>query len=222
MLFPRVIPIEPSMCSLILLWESPYYSNYAELELILLRPSRRLKYSTNSRSQRSMFILDNKGTNSISAGIQSGFGMRSIDLTNAVFAQGGEIDPWAVKRLIASDILCTMWVWVFYGVILLIRSSFYLGTAMHHLNQQSFRNLPRLVTDKVYAKFSVIGGMQVPAGERIHINQLYCAQTGSSTEINLSALMSYSFNREPFDQNSVAFGIMYRGPLGAVAVSKWA
>ena len=70
----------------------------------------------------------------------------------------------------------------------------------------------------MYAKFSVMGGMQVPVGERMHLQPSFIVnKQGPSTEINLSTLMSYSFNREPFDKNSVAFGVMYRGPLDAIA-----
>ena len=74
-----------------------YYSNYAGIGINFYSDQAGdLNYSTNKVDLNIAyhFILDNKGTNSISAGIQSGFGMRSIDLTNAVFAnQGGGIDP---------------------------------------------------------------------------------------------------------------------------------
>ena len=202
-----------------------YYSNYAGIGINFYSDQAGdLNYSTNKVDLNVAyhFILDNKGTNSISAGIQSGFGMRSIDLTNAVFAnQGGGIDPLggeAIDRERYSMYDVGMgFLWSYSPDK---DRSFYLGTAMHHLNQPELSQFTSVgASDRMYAKFSVMGGMQVPAGERIHIQPSFIVhKQGPSTEINLSALMSYSFNREPFDQNSVAFGVMYRGPLDALAL----
>ena len=68
---------------------------------------------------------------------------------------------------------------------------------MHHLNQPELSQFTSIgASDRMYAKFSVMGGMQVPVGERMHLQPSFIVnKQGPSTEINLSTLMSYSFNR---------------------------
>lgn len=193
-----------------------------------------LNFSTNKvdLSFAYHFMLNRRGTQQISTGIQGSFGYRSINASKATFDSqynpttglvdpGGTIESFDRTRVMYGDASFG----VLYSGIFKNDLNFYMGVAMSHLNQPkiSFRPSGTEGTsqERLYFKTTIHSGLSIPAGKRLFIMPHVMALVqGPSYEFNVGCnFKTLLGSNTATSKTALHLGLQYRGLLDAVILN---
>lgn len=185
------------------------------------------------------FMLNRKGTISLSAGIQGSFNYRGIDASKATFDSqwdeaNGSVDPNGQKETFGRDKM--MFGDAGFGLFLSALTkndhNIYFGFSLTHVNQPKISFYPNTtdasnVNERLYMKFSIHGGSQLNINKKIAVIPHFVALVqGPAQEYNLGVNTKFRLGNLPNDQTAVYFGAQYRGlfyskggPVDAVTLS---
>lgn len=176
------------------------------------------------------FMLNRKGTQQLSAGLQGGFNHRSINPSKAIFDSqydylNGTVDPSGNRETFGRTkvMFADAGFGLVYSAITRKQANYYLGFALNHLNQPkvSFRvNGSEGSDEKLPMKISVHGGAAIPLSSRMAVmpNFMFLSQ-GPSWEINVGCHLKTILGNVKLSKTAIYFGAQYRGLLDAVIVS---
>ncbi len=179
------------------------------------------------------FMLNRKGTQQISAGIQAGFNHRSINPANATFDEQydrntGRRDPsisgetFGRTRVLYGDAALG----ILYSGMLRNKTNLFFGFALSHINQPKISFYPSdnngnaTADERLYMKITLHGGAAIPAGKRLSVlpNFLVLVQ-GSSYQFNVGCSFKTIIGNTSTSKTAVHFGLQYRGLLDAMIVN---
>ena len=179
------------------------------------------------------FMLNHRGTQQISAGIQGGFNMRSIDPSRAVYDSQydpvtGQADPNGARESFGRTkvMFADASLGVLYSGVFRHGTNLFFGFGLSHLTQPKISFLPSGVDksnanlERLYMKVTLHGGMSIPVGDRVSImpNFLVLVQ-GRAYEFNLGCHLRAQVGDMKTGNTALYFGAQYRGLLDAVIVS---
>ena len=185
------------------------------------------------------FMLNRKGTMSISAGLQGSFNYRGIDASKATFDSQWDNSTGSVNTNIQGEtfgrtriIFGDAGFGLFFSALTKKDHNIYLGLSVTHLNQPKISFYPNTtdasnVNERLYMKFSVHGGAQLYITRKLAITPHFMALVqGPSQQYNIGANVKMKLSNIPSDQTAIYFGAQYRGlfytkggPVDAVIVS---
>jgi type IX secretion system PorP/SprF family membrane protein len=178
-----------------------------------------LNYNTNKLDISFAYhiMLNNRGTSSLSMGIQGGFAHRGFDQSRALFA----FDPITGEPILSSvenfDADTRFYgdagAGILYSTSPKKNSNYFFGLALQHVNQPNISsfNINRDQSERMYMKFTLHGGALIPLGDKLGIMPgLMVLKQGPTYQANLSALVKYRFSQIPSNKNAMYFGVMYR------------
>lgn len=177
------------------------------------------------------FMLDHRGTQQLSAGLQGSFNYRSIDPSLATFdgqydPATGTVDPtngresFGRTKIIYGD----AGLGLLYSGMIKDRTNIYFGFGLDHVNQPNISFYPSEQEisgnggQKLYIKETLHGGLAIPVGSRVSImpNYLVLIQ-GPSHEFDLGTnIKTILGNDARTSTTAIHFGVQYRGLVDAV------
>lgn len=179
------------------------------------------------------FMLNHRGTQQISAGIQGGFNMRSIDPSKAIYDTQfdpvtGMTDPNGPRESYGRTkvMFADAGAGLLYSGIFKRGTNVFLGFSLGHLNQPKISFLPSGVESsnkslqRLAMKVTVHGGMSIPVGSRLAVmpNFMVLVQ-GASYEFNVGCHLRAQVGNIKTDATALYIGAQYRGLMDAVIVS---
>lgn len=179
------------------------------------------------------FMLNHRGTQQISLGVQGGFNMRTIDPSRAVYDSqydpvSGTLNPYAAGESYGKTkvLFADAGAGVLYSGIFKRGNHLYLGFAMAHLNrpnvsfQPSGLEAPDKAQQRLAMKYTIHGGMLLPMGKRLALmpNFMVLVQ-GTANEFNLGLHLRSALGNMKTSATYLYFGAQYRGLVDAVIVS---
>jgi type IX secretion system PorP/SprF family membrane protein len=178
-------------------------------------------------------MLNRKGTMQISAGIQGGFNMRSINPSKATFDSqydpaSGVVDPNGIKesfgrtRIIYGD----AGMGLLYSAMVKNNTNVYFGFSLAHLNQPkisfypSGQNSNTAANDRVFIKTTLHGGAAIPVGTRLTVmpNFLVLVQ-GNAYEFNVGCNFKTVLGTPSTSKTALHMGLQYRGLYDALIIN---
>lgn len=185
------------------------------------------------------FMLNRKGTMSISAGLQGSFNYRGIDASKATFDSQWDNSTGSVNTNIQGEtfgrtriVFGDAGFGLFFNALTKKNHNIYLGFSATHLNQPKISFYPNTtdasnVNERLYMKFSLHGGAQLNVTRKLAITPHFMALVqGPSQQYNIGANVKMKISNIPSDQTAIYFGAQYRGlfytkggPVDAVIVS---
>lgn len=195
-----------------------------------------LNFSTNrvDLSFAYHFMLNKKGTQQISAGIQGAFNMRTINPGNATFDSQydpltGEVildgtkESFGRNRVMYGDAGFGL----LYSAMVKRNINVYMGVGINHLNQPKVSFYPNgqsastAGNERLGIKTTIHGGSSVPVGKRLFImpNFLVLLQ-GPAYEFNVGCNFKTVFgNNSSSTKTALHLGLQYRGLVDAMIVN---
>jgi type IX secretion system PorP/SprF family membrane protein len=180
------------------------------------------------------FMLNRKGTMQLSAGIQGGFNMRSINPANATFdsqydPSTGLVDPNGAREVLGRTkvIFGDAGLGVLYSAMTKRDMNLYFGFALNHLNQPKISFYPSGLNaesggnERLAMKVTLHGGLAIPVGKRLTImpNFLVLVQ-GPANEFNVGCnFKTVLTNNSAKVKTAFHMGVQYRGVLDAMIVN---
>lgn len=179
------------------------------------------------------FMLNRKGTMQLSAGIQGGVNIRSINGSRAVF--GNQYDPntggtdpnatgeWIGRsRIVFADASAGM----LFSANTRKGTNLYIGAALSHLNQPKISFLPSGVdgengkAEKLPMKVTIHGGAAIPVTDRVDIMPNFMVLwQGTSYEFNVGCHVKSKLGNIKLSKTAIYLGAQYRGLFDAVILS---
>lgn len=179
------------------------------------------------------FMLNRKGTMQLSAGLQGGVNIRSINQNKAVF--GSQYDPntggtdpngsreWLGRtRIIFADASAGM----LFSAYTRKDVNLYVGVALSHLNQPKISFLPNGVdgengkSEKLPMKLTIHGGSSIPVNSRVDIMPNFMVLwQGTSYEFNVGCHVKAKLGNVKLSKTAIFLGAQYRGLYDAVILS---
>lgn len=200
-----------------------------------------LKFNTNRVDLNAAyhFMLNRKGTMSLSAGLQGSFNFRSIDASKATFDSQwdnstGTVDPNGVKETFGRTQMMfgDAGFGLFFSALTKKDHNFYLGFSLVHVNQPKISFYPNStdasnVNERLYMKLSIHGGAQLYVTRKLAIVPHFMALVqGPAQQYNIGANVKMRLSNLPNDQTAIYFGAQYRGlfyskggPVDAIILS---
>lgn len=178
------------------------------------------------------FMLNRKGTQQISGGLQVGFNIRTIDPSRAIFDSQYDPATGAINTTTGESFGRTKVMYIDAGIGLLYNgifkneTQFFIGCGLSHVNQPKISFLPSGVTtekqslQRLAMKTTIHGGMSIRLGSRIALmpNFLILVQ-GASQEFNIGCHLRTTVGNIKMSKTALYFGAQYRGLKDAVIVS---
>lgn len=179
------------------------------------------------------FMLNRKGTMQLSAGVQGGLNVRSINQSRAVYGSQydpvtGNVDPNGTREILGRNriIFADASLGLLYSAVTRKDVNIYCGFALSHLNQPRVSFQPSGVdvvekaSDKLRMKVTIHGGASIPLNNRVAImpNFMVLVQ-GKAYEFNLGCHLKTTLGNVKMSKTAIYFGAQYRGLYDAVIVS---
>jgi type IX secretion system PorP/SprF family membrane protein len=178
------------------------------------------------------FMLNRKGTMQLSAGLQGGLNVRSINQSRAIY--GSQYDPntgtvdangnreyFGKSRIIFADAA----VGLLYSAMTRKGTNVYCGFALSHINQPKISFQPSGIdgatkAEKLAMKITIHGGATIPVTDRVDImpNFMVLVQ-GTAYEFNVGCHLKSKLGNIKLSKTALSFGAQYRGLYDAVIVS---
>jgi type IX secretion system PorP/SprF family membrane protein len=193
-----------------------------------------LNFSTNKvdLSFAYHFMLNRRGTQQISTGIQGSFGYRSINASKATFDSqynpttglvdpGGTVESFAQNRIMYGDVAFG----ALYSGVFKNDLNFYFGVAMSHLNQPKISFKPSgtegTSQERLYFKTTIHSGLSIPVGKRLFIMPHVMALVqGPSYEFNVGCNFKTMLgSNTATSKTALHLGLQYRGLLDALILN---
>lgn len=178
-------------------------------------------------------MLNRRGTQQISAGIQAGFNHRGINPSRATYdsqydPRTGQINPvlpgenYGRTRILYGD----AGLGLLYSGMFRNETNFFMGFALSHLNQPKISFYPsgqngnNTGDERLFMKITVHGGLAVPISKRLAVlpNFLVLVQ-GSAYEFNVGCSFKTVLGNTVTSKTALHAGIQYRGLLDAFIVN---
>lgn len=178
-------------------------------------------------------MLNHRGTQQLSAGLQGGFNIRTIDPSRAVFdsqwdPSTGTVDPNGARETFGRTkvMFGDAGFGLLYSGMFHRGTNIFLGFGINHLNQPKISFQPSgidrngLGVQRLAMKITVHGGASIPAGDRVAVmpNFLVLYQ-GGAYEFNLGCHVRTALGNIKTGNTALYFGAQYRGLLDAVILS---
>ena len=178
------------------------------------------------------FMLNRKGTMQLSAGVQGGLNVRSINPSRAIYgsqydATTGTVDPNGTREYLGKTriIFADAAAGVLYSAITRKGTNIYCGLSLGHLNQPKISFQPSGVdgatkAEKLAMKITIHGGASIPVTDRVAImpNFMVLVQ-GTSYEFNVGCHFKAALGNIKLSKTALYLGAQYRGLYDAVIVS---
>lgn len=179
------------------------------------------------------FMLNRKGTMQLSAGVQGGLNVRSINQSRAIYGSQydpvtGNVDPNGTREILGKNriIFADASLGLLYSVVTRHGANIYCGFGLSHLNQPRISFQPSGVdgvdkpSDKLRMKVTIHGGASIPLNNRVAImpNFMVLSQ-GKAYEFNLGCHLKTTLGNVKMSKTAIYFGAQYRGLYYAVIVS---
>jgi len=179
------------------------------------------------------FMLNRRGTMQLSAGLQGGLNVRSINQSRAVFGSQydpstGTTDPNGVgeqfgkTRIVFADVALGM----LYSAMTRKGTNIYFGFGLSHINQPKISFRPSGIdgengkVEKMAMKVTIHGGVSVPVDNRVAIMPSYMILwQGNSYEFNVGCHVKATLGNVKLSKTAIYFGGYYRGLYDAVIVT---
>jgi type IX secretion system PorP/SprF family membrane protein len=213
------------------------YNSFAGIGLSFVSDQAGALNLSNNRVDLSVayhFMLNHKGTQQISAGLQGSFNYRTINPSNATFDSQydpttGTVDPNGTRENFGRTkvIYGDAGLGVVYSAMIKETSNVYFGFSLSHVNQPKISFYPSgqaastSAGERLYMKETLHGGAAIPVGQRLTImpNFLVLIQ-GPSHEFDLGCNFKIGLgNNEKTSTTAFHVGAQYRGVFDAVIIN---
>lgn len=179
------------------------------------------------------FMLNRRGTMQLSAGLQGGVNIRSINQGKAIYGSQydpvtGAVDPNGTREMLGKTriIFADVAVGMLYSAYTRKGVNIYTGVAVSHINQPKISFQPNGVdgengkTEKLPVKLTIHGGVSVPVNSRVDImpNFMILWQ-GVSYEFNVGCHLKAKLGNVKLSKTALSLGVQYRGLYDAVIAS---
>ena len=181
------------------------------------------------------FMLDRKGNQQISAGLQGAFNVRSINPSLATFDSQydpttGTVDPNGTRESFGRTkvMFGDAGLGLLYSAMVKRNTNIYLGFALNHVNQPKVSFYPNgedasvAGYERLYMKITIHGGAAIPlgGGDRLSLlpNFLVLVQ-GPSHEFDMGLTLKAALGNTKTSSTAIYFGAQYRGVLDAVIIN---
>ena len=176
------------------------------------------------------FMLNHRGTMQLSAGIQGGLNVRSINQSRAVFGSQydpntGVADPNATGEYLGKTkvIYADAGIGLLYSAILRSGTNIFCGFSMGHINQPKISFMPSGIDgtagkyERLAMKYIIHGGAAIPVSSRVSVlpNFMVLVQ-GTSYEFNVGCHIKATLGNVKLSKTAIYFGAYYRGLYDAV------
>lgn len=178
------------------------------------------------------FMLNRRGTMQLSAGVQGGLNVRSINPSHAVY--GSQYDPntgtgdpngpretLGRTRVIFADAAVGM----LFSAITRKGTNVYCGVSVGHLNQPKISFMPsgidgQIKSERLAVKVAIHGGASIPFNDRISLlpNFMVLVQ-GHAYEFNVGCHLKSVLGNVKLSKTALFLGVQYRGLYDAVIAS---
>lgn len=179
------------------------------------------------------FMLNRKGTMQLSAGVQGGLNVRSINPSRGVFGSQydpntGTTDPYGPRESFGKSriLFADASLGLLYSAITRKGTNLYCGFALSHLNQPKISFLPSGVnsentkSEKLAMKVTVHGGATIPVNNRLAVMPNFMVLwQGTTYEFNVGCHLRATLGNVKMSKTFIYFGAQYRGLFDAVIVS---
>ncbi len=179
------------------------------------------------------FMLNHKGTMQLSAGVQGGLNVRSINQSRAIYgsqydAVTGTVDPNGTGEILGKSriIFADASLGLLYSAMTRKGTNIYCGFALSHLNQPKISFQPSGVespgrnADKLPIKVTIHGGASIPLNNRLAVMPNFMVLwQGTSYEFNVGCHLKATLGNVKMSKTAIYFGAQYRGLYDAVIVS---
>lgn len=179
------------------------------------------------------FMLNHRGTMQLSAGVQGGLNVRSINQSKAVFGSQydpntGTGDPNGSREYLGKTkiIFADAGLGMLYSAMTRNGTNIYCGFALGHLNMPKISFQPSGVdgesgkAEKLAMKVTIHGGASIPLNTRVAImpNFMVLVQ-GAAYEFNVGCHLKTTLGNVKLSKTALYLGAQYRGLYDAVIVS---
>jgi type IX secretion system PorP/SprF family membrane protein len=175
------------------------------------------------------FMLNHKGTQELSAGLQGSFNYRGIDASLATFDSQwdpftGSYDPNGIRETFARTrvIYGDAGLGGIYSAIFKNQINFYFGFALDHVNQPNIsfdpsgQDVGPADGQRLYIKETFHGGMAIPLNKRLSFLPGYMVLIqGPSHEFDFGGSLKTTVG-DAMSNTALLFGVQYRGVFDAV------
>ncbi len=196
------------------------FSNFGGLGVSLFSDQAGdLNYNTNKVDITFAYhiMLNNRGTQSFSFGLQGGFAHRKFDQSRALF----QFDPITGEPILSAveafdadtRFYADAGAGFLYSTSPKKNSNYFFGLALQHVNQPNISsfNINSDQSERMYMKFTLHGGALIPFSDQLGLMPgVMLLKQGPTYEANLSAFMRYKLSRVPTVKTALYFGVMYR------------
>ncbi len=179
------------------------------------------------------FMLNRRGTMQLSAGVQGGLNVRSIDPSRAVYGSQydpitGNTDPNGTREVFGKSriIFADASMGLLYSAVTRKGTNIYCGFGLSHLNQPKISFQPSGVdgengkAEKLAMKVTVHGGASIPVNNRVAVMPNFMVLwQGTSYEFNLGCHLRATLGNVKMSKTAIYLGAQYRGLYDAVIVS---
>lgn len=179
------------------------------------------------------FMLNRRGTMQLSAGLQGGLNVRSINQNRAIYGSQydystGTVDPNGPREYLGKTriIFADAAVGLLYSAVTRHGTNIYTGFSLGHINQPKISFQASGVDgtsgkpEKLAMKFAFHGGASIPVSSRIDIMPNYMVLwQGTSYEFNIGCHLKSKLGNVKLSKTAIYFGVQYRGLYDAVIAS---
>lgn len=178
-----------------------------------------LNYNTNKVDVSFAYhlMLNNRGTSSLSFGIQGGFAHRGLDQSKALF----QFDPITGEPILSAvesfDADTRFYgdagAGFLYSTSPKKNSNYFFGLALQHVNQPNISsfNINRDESARMFMKFTLHGGALIPFNNQLGIMPGFMLlKQGPTYEATLTSFLKYKLSQIPTVKTALYFGVMYR------------
>lgn len=196
------------------------FSNFGGVGISLLSDQAGdLNYNTNKVDVSFAYhlMLNNRGTSSLSFGIQGGFAHRGLDQSKALF----QFDPITGEPILSAiesfDADTRFYgdagAGFLYSTSPKKNSNYFFGMALQHVNQPNISsfNINRDESERMYMKYTLHGGALIPFNNQLGIMPGFMLlKQGPTYEATLTSFFRYKLSQIPTVKTALYFGVMYR------------
>ena len=196
------------------------FSNFGGVGISLLSDQAGdLNYNTNKVDVSFAYhlMLNNRGTSSLSFGIQGGFAHRGLDQSKALF----QFDPITGEPILSAiesfDADTRFYgdagAGFLYSTSPKKNSNYFFGMALQHVNQPNISsfNINRDESERMYMKYTLHGGALIPFNNQLWIMPGFMLlKQGPTYEATLTSFFRYKLSQIPTVKTALYFGVMYR------------
>ncbi len=178
------------------------------------------------------FMLNRRGTMQLSAGVQGGLNVRSINQARGVYGSQydpntGVVNPNSTGEFLGKTkiIFADAAIGMLYSAVTRKGTNIFCGFSLGHINQPKISFQPsgvdgQVKPEKLAMKITIHGGASIPVTDRVSVlpNFMVLVQ-GTSYEFNVGCHIKAALGNVKLSKTAIYLGAQYRGLFDAVIVS---